>query len=32
MNPTFLISAMGKVVGQTGLFNKGKKKLWIQTC
>ena len=37
MNPTILLPAMGKIVGQTELFNLGmatslEGKLWLQTC
>ena len=38
MNPIILPPAMGKIVGQTGLFSLGEAtslgegKLWIQTC
>ena len=38
MNPTILLPAIGKIVGQAGLFNLGmatslgEGKLWIQTC
>ena len=38
MNPTILPPAMGKIIGQIGLFSfgmatsLGEGKLWIQTC